>query len=59
MEINCGYTQALGVYHFQGKTEEDMHDQVCSGRESKEVIDDNTNHRGARMVFLTINSIDT
>ena len=28
-------------------------------KEGKEVIDDNTNHRGARMVFLTMNSIDT
>ena len=26
--------------------------------EGKNVVDDNTNHRGARMVFLIMNSID-
>ena len=26
--------------------------------EGKNVVDDNTNHRGARMVFLITNSID-
>ena len=26
---------------------------------SRMFVDDNTNHRGARMVFLTMNSIDT
>jgi hypothetical protein len=26
--------------------------------EVKDVVDDNTDHRGARMVFLTMNSID-
>ena len=44
---------------FQGKAYEDIHDQVCIGRESKEVVNDNTNHQGERMVFLVINSIDT
>ena len=27
-------------------------------REDKDVVDDNTNHQGARMVFLNMNSID-
>ena len=27
-------------------------------REDKDVVDDNTNHQGARMVFLIMNSID-
>ena len=27
-------------------------------REDKDVVDDNTNHRGARMVFLIMNSVD-
>ena len=30
---------------------------LCWG-EGKNVVDDNTNHRGARMVFLILNSID-
>ena len=36
---------------YQGKAEQDIHDQVCIGGESKGVVDDNTDHRGARMVF--------
>ena len=32
-------------------------EQVCVG-EGKNVIDDNLNHRGARIVFLIMNSID-
>ena len=32
-------------------------EQVCVG-EGKNVVDDNSNHRGARMVFLIMNSID-
>ena len=32
---------------------------VLACRESREVVDDNTNHRGARMVFHVMNSIDT
>jgi len=36
-----------------------MYDQVRVGRKSKEVVYDNTNHRGARMVFLTMRLIDT
>ena len=35
------------------------HDQVCVGRESKDVVDDNINHRGARVVLLTMRLIDT
>lgn len=34
-----------------------LHEQVCVG-EGKNVVDDNTNHRGARMVFITMNLID-
>src|SRR4051812_17349452 len=41
------------------KAEQDIHDQVRIGRESTEVADDITNHRGTRMEFLTMNSIDT
>ena len=55
----CDDTQVSGVYLSQGKAEQDIHDQVCIGRESTEVVDDNTNRRGARMVFLVMNSIDT
>src|SRR3954470_4688781 len=32
---------------------------VLACRESKKVVDDHTNHRGASMVFLVMNSIDT
>ena len=32
-------------------------EQVCVG-EGKNVVDDNLNHRGARIVFLIMNSID-
>ena len=31
----------------------------CICTESREVADDNTNHRGVRMVFLTMNPINT
>ena len=34
-----------------------LYEQVCVG-EGKNVVDDNTNHREARMVFLAMNSID-
>ena len=34
-----------------------LYEQVCIG-EGKNVVDDNSNHRGARMVFLIMNSID-
>ena len=33
-----------------------FYEQVCVGG-GKNVVDDNTNHRGARMVFLIMNSI--
>ena len=36
-----------------------MYDQVGVGSESTDVVDDNTNHRGAKVVFLTIRLIDT
>ena len=49
----------LGVYPSQGKAEHDIDDQVCTGRESKDVVDDIINHRGARVVFLTMRLIDT
>ena len=32
-----------------------LYEQVCVG-EGKNVVDDNTNHRGARIVFLIMNS---
>ena len=32
---------------------------VLACRESKKVVDDHTNHQGASMVFLVMNSIDT
>jgi hypothetical protein len=47
------------VYIFPEGKKSKIYDQVCIGRESKDVVDDNTNHRGARMVFLTMNSINT
>ena len=31
------------------------HDQVYVGRKSKDIVDDNTNHRGAKVVFLIMN----
>ena len=34
-----------------------LYEQVCVG-EGKNVVDDNINHRGARIVFLIMNSID-
>ena len=34
-----------------------LYEQVCVG-EGKNVVDDNSNHRGARMVFITMNSIN-
>ena len=34
-----------------------LYEQVCVG-EDKNVVDDNTNHRGERIVFLIMNSID-
>ena len=34
-----------------------LYEQVCVG-EGKNVVDDNSNHRGARMVFLIMNSIE-
>ena len=34
-----------------------LYEQVCVGG-GKNVVDDNSNHRGARMVFLIMNSID-
>ena len=37
-------TQVSCVYLSQGKAEHEIHDQVCIGRESKEVVDVNTNH---------------
>ena len=37
----------LGVYPSQGKAEHDTDDQVCIGRESKDVVDDkNRSSRG-------------
>ena len=36
-----------------------LYEHVCvGGGEGKNVADDNTNHRGARMVFLIMNLID-
>ena len=34
-----------------------LYEQFCVG-EGKNVVDDNSNHRGARMVSITMNSID-
>ena len=34
-----------------------LYEQVCAG-EGKDVVDDNTNHRGARIEFLIMNSIN-
>ena len=34
-----------------------LYEQVCVG-EGKNVVDDNLNHRGARIVFLIMNLID-
>lgn len=34
-----------------------LYEQVCVGG-GKNVVHDNTNHQGARMVFLIMNSID-
>jgi hypothetical protein len=34
-----------------------LYEQVCVG-EGKNVVDDNINHQGARIVFLIMNSID-
>ena len=34
-----------------------LYEQVCVG-EGKNVVHDNTNHRGARIVFLIMNAID-
>ena len=34
-----------------------FYEQVCVGG-GKNVVDDNSNHRGARMVSITMNSID-
>ena len=36
---------------------QNLYEQIRVG-EGKNVVDDNTNHRGARMVFLIMNSID-
>ena len=36
-----------------------MNKFVLGGGEGKNVADDNSNHRGTRMVFLIMNSIDT
>ena len=52
-------TQVSGVYLSRGKAEQGIQGQVHIGRESMEGVDDNTNQRGARMVFLTMNSINT
>ena len=35
-----------------------LYEQVCVGGEGKNVVDDNTNHQGSRMVFLIMNLID-
>ena len=35
-----------------------MNKFVLGGGEGKNVADDNSNHRGTRMVFLIMNSID-
>ena len=37
---------------------QNIYEQVCLGGGDKNVVDDNTNHRGARMIFLTMNSTD-
>ena len=34
-----------------------LYEQVCVGQ-GKNVVHDNTNHRGARVVFLIMNSFD-
>ena len=48
------------VYIFpKVKTTQDILGPVVIGRESTEAVDDNTNQRGARMVFPVMNSIDT
>ena len=43
----------------KGKHIKTIHDQAGIGMESTKVVDDNTNHRGARMVFIIMNPIDT
>ena len=35
-----------------------LYEQVCVGEEGKNVFNDNTNHQGATMVFLIMNSIN-
>ena len=59
MEGKGDDTKVRGVYLSKGKYIQDIHDQVCMDSESTEVVDDNTNHRGASMVFLIMNSIHT
>ena len=36
---------------------QNLNEQICVG-EGKDVVDDNTNHRGARIAFLIMNSIN-
>ena len=53
-------TQVSGVYLSKGRhIKTYMTKFVLACRESREVVDDKTNHREARMVFLVMNSIDT
>ena len=41
----------------KGRISKIIRTSLCRG-EGKNVVDDNTNHRGARMVFLVGNSVD-
>ena len=65
MEGKSDDTQVSRVYLSQEKAEQDIYiyiyiyNQVCIGKGSKDVVDDKTNNRGARMVFHTMNPINT
>ena len=58
MEGKGDDTQVSGAYLSRGKhIKTYMTKFVLACRESKEVVDDNTNHRGASKAFLVMNSI--
>ena len=60
MEGGNDDTQVSGVYLSKGKhIKTYMAKLLLACRESREVVDDNTNHQGTRMVFLVMNSIRT
>ena len=61
MEGKGDDSQVSGAYLSKGKhIKPYMTKFVLACRESREVVDDNTNHRGTRTIFFfTMNSIDT